>query len=118
CSLAQGTLAGLEGSRVKLLTVLLVLLGIAGVGTGIVVAQRGGGATPPATGPVPESIEALVGKLRSETPSVRDQAEQSLQALPPARVPELRKALECEKDLEARTRLTRVIEHLELSALR
>jgi HEAT repeat protein len=59
-------------------------------------------------------LEDLLTELRSTTFAQREKAEQALIELGPGRLPALRAALTREKDQEARARLTRVIDRLEM----
>jgi hypothetical protein len=89
--------------RQRLLLVCLLVVAVC------VLLQQGGRAA---------DLEDLVNELRSTAFARREKAEQALGELGPGRLPALREALAREKDLEARTRLARVIDRLEVEDYR
>jgi RNA polymerase sigma factor (sigma-70 family) len=119
-AIADGILRAMALARGTAVAALVLVLGIAGTGAGFAVhravaARLAAGANEDAVAQAGEqlSVAELVGDLRSTSFEVRQRAEKALAALGPGAVPDLRRALAKEKDLDMIGRLERVIENIE-----
>jgi RNA polymerase sigma factor (sigma-70 family) len=119
-AIADGTLRAMALARGAAVAAIVLVLGMAGTGAGfavhqVVAARLAAGANEEAAAEAGEqpAVAELVGNLRSTSFEVRQRAERALAALGPGAVPDLRRALAKEKDLDVMGRLERVIQKIE-----